>query len=220
MAYTEKLLELTHAVQPILTKIGGESLEKGRAELEFTTPQHMSAGISILMTPSFKLNIDIQRSFYQTWDKFTLTFDQSIDFLTIAALFDEDATDHSLTLQRNYQNSTSWSVGGEYFWSDATRFRAGYQKRNSAIPDHALDLTLPLSDADFYGIGIAQTSSNQTLYELSLGYLKSDFDIDYDQSSNANAEDPYDLLYNPYVYLPIQASTRSLLLAFSYSKLF
>lgn len=220
MKYSDAFLQLSHELAGVVPRVGGESIERGRAQLDFNTPAHASLGASLQLTPDWKLNLDVQKAFYSSWDAFTVNFDQDVDFLVIGSVFDEDAQPRSLTLQRRYQDAVSWSIGTEYELTETLHCRLGYQRRNSVIPDHALDLTMPIADADFFGLGVAATLERNEKLEVSAGYLVSQYSIDYGQSSNTNSEDPYDLLYNPYVFLSLKSRTTSVLLAFSYVKPF
>jgi len=220
MRYSHSMQELSTELRPIFPKMEGVEFERGEVKMEFTTPQHMSLGTSIMVTTKFKLNVDVQKSFYSEWDKFTFDFDQPLDYLVFASLLDSDGQDESLTLQRNYKNALSWSIAAEYQWDKSLLLRAGYQRRNSNIPGNALDLIIPISDADFYGVGFAYSTSEDSHIDLGLGYLVSRYNIDYGQSNNANSDAPLDLIYNPYAYLPIRASTRAFLLSVSYRKPF
>lgn len=218
--YYESMQHLTSTLRPVLPMLEGAAEETGKVSMELNTPQHLALGTSVKLTPRFKLNLDLQKSFYKAWDAFTFEFSQPIDYLVFGSNFDSDAKSDSLSLRRNYKNALSWSIGGEYEWSDTLSLRAGYQRRTSAIPDDALDLTMPISDADFYGIGFAYINDEQTRFDVGLGYLVSTFDIDYGQSANANGENPFDLVYNPYVFLPIRNTTRAFLLSMSYTRPF
>lgn len=220
MKYSDAFLQLSHELTGLVPRVGGESIERGRAQLDFTTPAHASLGASLQLTSNWKLNLDIQKAFYSRWDAFTVNFDQDVDFLVIGSVFDEDAQPRSLTLQRRYQDAVSWSIGTEYEITEGLQCRLGYQRRNSVIPDHALDLTMPIADADFFGLGVAAMLERNEKLEVSAGYLVSHYSIDYGQSSSTNSEDPYDLLYNPYVFLSLKSRTTSVLLAFSYVKPF
>ena len=215
--YTDELLALTQQLASISIQFAGERIESGKAEMELTLPQHLSVGASIRVFPSLKANIDLQKSYYSEWDKFTVHFDQSIDYLTFGSLFDDDATTDLLTLQRNYQNTLSWSIGCEYTISDTMGVRFGYQFRDSAIPDEAKDLAMPLVEAEFYGSGFYY-KTERAFIEFGVGYLTSEQNIDAGQSNNANSSDPYDLLYNPYVYLPLESKVDALVMAISYSR--
>lgn len=220
MKYSQDFLQLSQELTKVVLRVGGEAIERGSAELDFNTPAHASLGASLQLTPDWKLNLDMQKAFYSSWDAFTINFDQDVDFLVVGSVFDADAQPRSLTLQRGYQDAVSWSIGTEYELTETLRCRMGYQRRNSVIPDHALDLTMPMADADFYGVGMAAMLEKNEKLEVSAGYLVSHYAIDYGQSSNTNSEDPYDLLYNPYVFLSLKSRTTSVLLAFSYVKPF
>ena len=220
MAYSDKFQEMSASLVGVVPLIRGEAVDSGTARMEFTTPQHLAMGLSLWLTPSWKLNLDVQKSFYKTWDKFEVDFDQSVDFLVIGSYIDRDADPDAIRLQRNYQNALSWSIGTAYRLSDRYLVRMGYQRRNSAIPGSAMDLALPLAKADFYGLGVAINLPEDSSLELSAGYLTSTYDIDYGQSENANSNDPFNLIYNPYVFLSLESKTSTVLLAFSYSRPF
>lgn len=220
MKYSEKFLEISSAMAGRVPHIGGETVERGKSRMDFVTPPHLALGLSVKITPAWKLNIDLQESFYKKWDKFKVDLDQDVDFLVIGSFVDRDAQARSLSLQRNYQNSISWSIGTEYQLTQSALFRMGYQRRNSAIPENSLDLALPLADADFYGIGVEFNLQDDTDLQISAGYLTSTYKIDYGQSENANSADPFNLLYNPYAFLSLESTTSTALLAFSYTKPF
>lgn len=220
MKYSDRFLELSGAMAGKVPKIGGESVERGSSRMEFVTPQHLALGMSVKITPRWKVNVDIQESFYKKWDEFKVYLDQDVDFLVIGSLFDKDAQARSISLQRNYQNAVSWSIGTEFQLTEKSLFRMGYQRRNSAIPENSLDLALPLADATFYGLGMEFDLQDNTNLQVSAGYLTSTYKIDYGQSENANSVDPFNLIYNPYVFLSLESKTSTALLAFSYTKPF
>lgn len=215
--YTNELLTLTDQLASLSSQFSGARTESGKAKMKLTLPQHLSFGASIQVLPSLKVNFDIQKSYYSEWESFEIEFDQNIDFLTFGSLLDSDATPNSLTLQRNYQNTLSWSIGCEYALSDTMGVRLGYQFRASAIPDDAKDLSMPMAEADFYGSGFYYQTQDAYI-EFGVGYLTSEQQINVGQSNNANSSDPYDLLYNPYVYLPLESKVDALVMAISYSQ--
>lgn len=220
MRYSEKFVEMSGSLVGLVPNISGESVERGSAQMEFATPRHLSLGASIKLTPAWKLNIDLQQSFYSKWDNFKVELGQDVDFLVIGSYVDSDARARSMTLQRNYRDALSWSIGTEYQLNDRYRVRMGYQQRASVIPSNALDLALPMGEAEFYGMGVEYNLPDNTRFQASVGYLTSSYDIDYDQSDNVNSEDPLNLVYNPYVFLSLESSVQTKLFALSYRKPF
>lgn len=213
--YLPVMTNLFQSLGPILG-LKGESVQSGKADMEFVTPQHLAIGTSIKVTPSFKLNCDVKRSFYSDWDKFVINFDQSIDYLVFASFLDEDASSHSLTLERNYQDATSYSIAFEYQWNNNLDLRAGYQMRNSSIPNESLSLSVPISDANYYGLGFEYRFSKDSKVQMGLSYMTSKYTIGYNQSNNANSGDPLNIIYNPYTYLPLEVKTTVTSLSISY----
>ena len=195
--------------------------EKGSATLEFTVPAHFSTGISALLLPSLKMNMDVKWTDTAAWEEFKIEFDQSLDFLNILSLLAPDTvSSQSLTFPRGYESTWSWALGLEYYYDSQLSFRLGYEDRPSSIPKQSSDLLAPFGDAFLIGTGLAYRLDKDSLLDLGIGMLKSTTSIPANTSSNVNSTGIDNLIYNPYAGYHIKTSVTAYLLELSYHSTF
>ncbi|MCG8671776.1 MAG: outer membrane protein transport protein [Pseudomonadales bacterium] len=251
MEYTDSFQATAKQLQPlspIFSVIGGaefnaQSVEKGHAEMEMVLPQHIAIGTSIQLLPDLKVNIDIKWTEYSSWENFTITFDQNLDFLNLGSVISHLASDYGvednvdpdeLRMPRQYQDVLSWAIGIEYQWDNRTTIRVGYEPRGSAVPDDRVDFLVPIADATLYGLGMGYQIDRFSSFDIGVGYLSSEFEADIEttldsngniesiegESKNANDTTPGQVVYNPYAYLPIKGSTEAFLFSVAYQQAF
>ncbi len=247
MEYSESFVHTMEEMQPLapaIVLLGGAPLQakpvqEGKVKMESILPTHIALGTSIKILPDLKLNIDVKWTEDSKWDVLTIQYDQDMDFLSMASVFNfvskgygvqDNADPDELRLPRYYQDVISWAFGVEYQWDDTLILRAGYEPRGSAVPKNRVDFLVPMAEAYLYSAGFALQIDKLSTLNIALGYLTSDFEADitpvYDdegnlievrgESLNANDTTPGQVVYNPYAFLPIEGSTRVYLLALSY----
>lgn len=64
----------------------GRALEEGDAQVEFRVPQHFATGISVKVTPNWKVNLDAKWTDWGIWEGLVVEFDQPMEFLKVARL--------------------------------------------------------------------------------------------------------------------------------------
>lgn len=208
----------------------GSSGEEGKATTELIQPQHASIGLSMQVTPSWRVNVDLKWTETSAWDVMKFEFDQPIDLLLLAGMIQPEEVPDSQTLimPRKYQDTTSWAVGMEYQWSDHLTLRWGIEDRLSGIPKDRQDVLFPVADTYFYGAGFAYQQDRDTLIEVGFGYLKSEADVPANSSYNANytgyteGED-FDMgtvIYNPYAGIDFTTEVEAYLISISYQTLY
>ena len=194
----------------------GKRQETGTATVDLVLPEHFATGISLWVTPSFKLNLDVRRSKWQSWESLDIQFDNSLDFLKLAALFGGASVDQ-LSLPRGYKNVWNWGLGLEYRYRDGLAFRFGYEPRKSSIPLSKQDVLLPLGDAELFGLGIMYQPTRRQTFELGFGYLRASASVPAGTSSNANSSDQNtNIVYNPYAGTDFRSEVKACLLELSY----
>ena len=208
----------------------GASEEQGTATTELIQPQHASLGLSVQLTPSWRVNVDLKWTQTSAWDVMHFKFDQPIDLLRLAGLIqpDEVPDSQNLIMPRYYEDTTSWAVGMEYQWSDRLTLRWGVEDRPSGIPKDRQDVLFPVADSYFYGAGFAYQQDRDTLIEFGLGYLKSEADVPANSSYNANytgyqegeAFDMGTVIYNPYAGIDFKTYVEAYLFSISYQTLY
>lgn len=216
--YTSSLGQVVNTLLPLPT---GVQVEKGRAEINLKTPAHFATGISVQLTPNWKVNVDAKWTDWGVWDGIAIEFDRPLDFLKIAGPLSPYATTDVLTIPRHYESTWNWAYGVEYQWNDAVALRIGYEPRTSSIPKDKRDVLLPLGDADLYTAGFSYQLSRDQLFEFGIGYLVSSIDVPAGASSNANSTDEsINILYNPYAGIDFSGKVEGVMLELSYTSEF
>ncbi|OUS25491.1 hypothetical protein A9Q99_21365 [Gammaproteobacteria bacterium 45_16_T64] len=224
--YESQAWDLLNFVTPFPTGLvdspDGKGIQAGDAKLSFVNPAHFSTGISVQLTPKFKVNLDAKWTDWGVWEGLVIEFDEDQEFTKVARLLaPEYATLDTLTIPRHYESVWNWAVGFEYQYTMNLALRAGYEPRASSIPDDKQGVLLPLGDADLYTFGFSYQMAKDELLEFGFGYMHAEADIPAGSSTNANSTDQYNnFLYNPYAGTDIETSVDAILIEFSYTSTF
>ena len=239
--YNQRFQNLMNTLQPadgLLAVVadGGEIAaqprQSGKVSAEYTQPQWASIGVSVLVTPSLRANVDVKWVDYSVLQEIEFNFDQNLDYLVLASVVNQTAGnfygqlggDYAdpdvLRLQRRYQAVVDWSVGVEYTYNDNIKLRAGYEPRSSSIPKNRQDLLIPIGDADLYSVGFGYRLKRNTELDVAFAYLVSDLNIAPGQSRNANSSLEGDVVYNPYRDLRIDHRLEAYVFSLTYSTYF
>lgn len=209
--------------------ISGEKMQSGSVELEYTHPQWMATGISLLLTPQVRVNVDLKWIDYSVTDQLEFQFDRNLDYLSLSSAVnnifrDNVGGDYSdpdvLRLPRDFQDVTDWSVGVEYYYNDALTLRAGYEPRSSVIPENRQDLLIPIGDADLVGLGVGYRMDARSQLDVALGYLVTRIDIKPGESRNSTSTIEGDSVYNPYRGMRVKHQLEAFIFTLAYSKHF
>lgn len=204
-----------NAVTGVLALPKGLEKEQGDAALEFTIPQHFATGVSVKVTPSWTLNVDLKWTDTAQWDEFKLEFENPPEFLPVLSFLAPDQVSAStLAFPREYESVWSWALGVEHQYTDRLALRIGYEDRGNAIPANKADYLAPFGEAYLLGAGFAYVPQQGALLELGIGTLVSRSSAPDNTSSNVN--DYNQLIYNPYAGVNVKTSVRAYLLELSY----
>lgn len=239
MSYTDEFQAMTHGLaelNPILSIVndGGTlnagAVEKGDISLEHIVPAHFSMGTSVKVLPDLKVNFDVKWTDYAAWDSLDFEFSQNVDFLSVSNLIynissearadGDNADPNVMRIKRDYESTWSWAIGFEYQYNDNLVLRAGYEPRESAVPDNRVDLLAPIAYADLYSFGFGYQMDAYSKVDFAFGYLNSTFDAEAGESQNLNSVNPGRVVYNPYTFLDVKAETTAYLFALSYDTKF
>ncbi len=194
---------------------GGKIESKGRITL--VIPQHVSTGISLMVTPRLKFNVDVKWAETSKWESFRFEFDEDINILGLLGAIGVDGVDtNALDIPRGYEDTINWGFGVEYLYSDNLKLRMGYEPRKAGIPDDKLDFLFPLGDMDLYSIGFSYNIDNESIFDLALGYTKSQLNIPAGSSTNGNDVRADNFVYNPYAGLDVETTLETFMLEMSY----
>lgn len=238
MEYTESFQQLMTTLQPadglLAVVADGGTIEathrqSGKVKADFTQPQWASMGVSVLLTPRFRANLDVKWVDYDVLEELRFEFDQNLDYLVLASVVNQTADLYygqlggdfadpdELRLQRQYESVVDWSVGFEYQFNDNLKLRAGYEPRSSSIPEQRQDLLIPMGEAKLYTLGFGYRLEQNTELDVGFGYLVSEIHIDPGESRNSNSSLEGDVVYNPYRDLAIDHRLDAYIFTMTYS---
>ena len=204
-----------NAVTGLLALPRGVAMDEGEAALEFTVPQHFAVGVSVDVTPDWKLNADLKWTDTAKWDEFKLEFETPPDFLPILSVLAPDQVSNTtLAFPREYQSVWSWALGLEHRYNERLALRLGYEDRGNSIPADKVDYMAPFGDAYLLGAGFAYVPTRHALLEVAVGMLVSESAAADNSSTNVN--DHSQLIYNPYAGVNVKTEVRAYLLEISY----
>ena len=199
----------------------GASEEQGNASLKLTYPDAFSTGIKIQPWDKWQFNFDVRWVGYSDWRHYKIEFDRELDLLRIAKNFGfGKATDRTLTLDRGYEDTWSWSVGTQYQLNERLALRAGYEFRPSAIPDDKADVMAPMGDGHLYGFGVGYRWDKDTTIDVGFNYFVAKQSIPAGTSCSVNCEGLDSMVYNPYSGIHINTSVRAYVMAMTYTSRF
>lgn len=190
--------------------------ESGLISMDLTYPAHFQTGIKVMVLPDLQVNFDIGWTDYDEWDYFRFNFDRTISVLQLARLLAPGTTPTSLGMPLQYVSPWGWKLGMEYSWNERLKFRAGFEPRNSAIPDDRRSSLVPINQAHLYGGGIGYQFDRDTTIDLTAAYLYSKDSIPANSSYNLNATGLNNIVYNPYAGLDVTTEANIIVLGLAY----
>lgn len=190
--------------------------ESGLISMDLTYPAHFQTGVKVMVLPDLQVNFDIGWTDYDEWDYFRFNFDRQISVLKLARLLAPGTTPTSLAMPLAYQSPWGWKLGMEYSWNDRLKFRAGFEPRNSSIPDDRRSTLVPINQAHLYGGGIGYQFDRDTTIDLTAAYLYSKDKIPANSSYNLNATGLNNIVYNPYAGLDAATQANIIVLGLAY----
>lgn len=210
-------------------QLAGEPIQRGKLRSESTVPQTLSGGLSVLITPRLRANLDVRWVDYSVIDQIELHYDQPVDYLSVASMINflfRDSVDgfdwvdpRTKRLRRNYQDIVDWALGIEYQYSHRLQLRIGIEPRTSPIREQWMDLMQPLGDAWYYGAGFGYVLEEGTL-DVGLGYMKTDILLAPGESRIANSMTEGETNSVMFRGMRIAHTAQAFVVAASYSKRF
>lgn len=219
--FTQGLADSNHALNTLVNALElskDDARIERKGSLDFILPAHGALGISLLLTPSLKLNVDWKWTESGTWDKLTVEIDEPHPVLALAGdvVGIDNISATSVTLPRNYENTSNFAYGIEYQLTDRTALRLGYEPRKTGIPKNTMDFLIPIGDFDFYGLGVSHKLDRESVLDISIAYLKSEIDIPAGSSESGNNDRLDNIIYNPSAGLDVSATVEVVVLEVGY----
>lgn len=201
--------------------------QSGKIKVDYELPQHLSAGVSIQVTPRWKYNFDVKWTEWSVFSDIQFRFDRENPLLTLGALADKlmnegrngienDAVRYPLGLQ----DVTYWGMGTEYQYNDQLVLRAGLENRPSAVPSKAPNAFIPINDGKLYSVGFGYRFEDKSVLDGAIGYMVSKSHFPPCSAKLGNGCDPTDVAYPPYQGQDLRSEVSFLLLEVMYSKYF
>ncbi|UTW46831.1 OmpP1/FadL family transporter [Bacterioplanoides sp. SCSIO 12839] len=152
----------------------GRTKEAGNVSIELTYPQHLQVGTKFRFLDKFQINVDAGWTDFEKWDSLLLEFDRPVSFLgTARTLAPGLVTNTTLEQPMNFQSVWSFGFGFQYDLNSRVQLRAGYEPRQTSIPDDARSLQAPLGYAELYSLGMGYQWDLDTVIDFSLSFMQS-----------------------------------------------
>lgn len=183
-SYSNIDLEGDAEVTPEMAYWKNESLGSDTA---VDTPDSIQFGVEYKITPKFKVEADIVRTFWSRVDSYTVYMD---DYLLQSEL---DATaipgaDEEY-FKRDWKDTWQYRVGAEYQLNDTVALRAGYYYDPTVVPEDTFDVLWPDSDKHVFSGGVGLNFGKVTVDTVVQYILISEVTID--SGSSDNLDDSY-----------------------------
>lgn len=207
------------AVTRLLGLPTGIAEESGEASVKLKYPAHFATGVSVQVSPRWKVNLDAKWTDWGEWDGFLMEFDKPFELGGLAGLIvPQYASSDSLVIPRHYESVWNFAMGVEYQYNDRLALRAGWEPRTSSVPDDKLDILLPMGEANLYAAGISFEWDKDMTIDLALAYFVSENDIPAGSSTNANDMNiATSAWYNPYTGMDLKTKTSAVMFESSFT---
>lgn len=165
----------------------GQKKETGLVSTEQEFPQRFQTGIKLRFLEDFQFNFDLGWTDFDKWDSLELQFDRPVSFLSSAKILAPGlVTDTSLTQPLGFKSVWSKAYGFAYDLNSRVQLRAGYEPRESSIPDDARSIQAPLGFAELYTAGMGYQWDKDTVVDFSMAFMQSKETIYADPQSENN----------------------------------
>ncbi len=117
----------------------------GSAQTEITLPDLIQFGGSYKFSDKLTLNADLEYTWWSTYDRLIISSSQPA---------------FNATAEKDWKNTWTIRIGGQYRLSDQWKLRAGYVYDQSPVTSSHFDTAVPDSDRQGLTIGTGYTSGN------------------------------------------------------------
>jgi long-chain fatty acid transport protein len=133
------------------------------AQTDITLPDLIQFGASYKASDKLTLNADLEYTWWSTYDRLVI---QSNSILALTG----GATNTSVE-EKDWKNTWTIRLGGQYNLSDQWKLRAGYVYDQTPVPSDRFETAVPDSDRQGVSIGVGYTSGNITV-DVAYLYLR------------------------------------------------
>lgn len=138
------------------------------AQADITLPDIIQFGASYKTSDKLTLNADLEYTWWSTYDRLVI---QSNSIHQLGVLFGNPSASDTSIDEKDWKNTWTFRIGGQYKLSDQWKLRAGYVYDQSPVPSDRFETRVPDSDRQGISIGTGYTSGNITV-DASYLYLR------------------------------------------------
>ena len=131
------------------------------AQTDITLPDLMQVGVSYKASDNLTINTDLEYTWWSTYDRLVVQSNTLIPLIGT----------NTSTEEKDWKNTWTIRIGGQYKLSDQWKLRAGYVYDQNPVPSDRLETRVPDSDRQGVSIGTGYTSGNITV-DASYLYLR------------------------------------------------
>ncbi|WP_303851100.1 OmpP1/FadL family transporter [Seleniivibrio woodruffii] len=151
------------------------------------TPDSIQFGLEYKVTPKFKVEADIVRTFWSRIGSYTVYMDDYLLQSELDPTFIPGANEEYF--ERNWKDTWQYRVGAEYLLNDKVALRAGYYYDPTVVPEDTFDVLWPDSDKHVFSGGVGLNFGKVTVDTVVQYILISEVTID--SGSSHNLDDSY-----------------------------
>ena len=199
----------------------------GSLNVSYEVPQRWNAGISIQLLPKWKYNLDVRWTEWSAFSNIELEFGTDVPLLMWGSLADQVGTNGSNGISANAVNYqiglrdvTYWGMGTEYQYNERTVFRAGFEKRPSAVPEDAPNAFIPMNDGNLISFGFGYDLEDDSHLDFALGYFKSETHYPPCSAKLGNGCNINDVVYPVYLGQDIKTKVEFMMFSVGYRQHF
>lgn len=123
------------------------------AQTDITLPDLMQVGVSYKASDNLTINTDLEYTWWSTYDRLVVQSD------TLKTLIGTNVS----TEEKNWKNTWTVRIGGQYRLSDQWKLRVGYVYDQSPVPSERFETRVSDSDRQGLTIGTGYTGGNITI---------------------------------------------------------
>jgi long-chain fatty acid transport protein len=152
------------------------------------TPDSIQLGVEYKVTPKFKVEADIVRTFWSRIESYTVAFDNYLLQSNVSPGQIPGAIAEA-PFQRDWKDTWQYRLGAEYQLNEKVALRAGYYYDPTVVPEDTFDVLWPDSDKHVFSGGVGLNFGKVTVDTVVQYILINEVTID--SGASHNLDDSY-----------------------------
>lgn len=130
------------------------------AQTDITLPDLMQLGASYKASDNLTINTDLEYTWWSTYDRLVV---QSNTIHQLGVLFGNPSASDTSVSEKDWKNTWTIRIGGQYKLSDQWKLRAGYVYDQTPVPSDRFETAVPDSDRQGLTAGTGYASGSVTV---------------------------------------------------------